>query len=115
ISYQFRKIQTWHTLTESICGPLKVKTAKKNMRAFFTPFGNVSLTEVGNTFGIDYSLMTITVALKPVARFHRLEEITAPLSSYTMNSAVLGPDEPWFSASKSILLNPSSSCRSNPL
>jgi len=54
----------------------------------------------------NYCLTTIKVAVAPVDRFHWFEEISFWLSSKTLSSAVLGPDSPWLSAVKSILLNP---------
>jgi hypothetical protein len=53
-------------------------------------------------------------SLKPVPRFHWLAEIKTPLSSYTLNSAVLVRSS-WFNASKSILLILFSNSISKPL
>lgn len=46
------------------------------------------------------------VAVAPVERFHWFDEINWFESSKTRNSAVFGPELPWFRAVKSTLLNP---------
>ena len=54
------------------------------------------------------SFAMIKVAFAPVAKFHSLEEINRPASLKTLNAAVFGPEVPWFNASITILLIPSS-------
>ena len=54
------------------------------------------------------------MAVAPVERFHWLDEIKELASSKTLNSAVLGPELPWFKAVKSILLKPLESGNLNP-
>ena len=54
------------------------------------------------------------MALAPVERFHWLEDIKEFESSKTLNSAVFGPELPWFKAVKSILLKPLESGSLNP-
>ena len=73
----------------------QTKSSVDNIGSWYDGYDNTNMLNAGTG-----------VATAPVARFHSLDEIKLLESSYTLNAAVFGPEEPWFKALKAILLIP---------